>query len=45
VQELLGYELMHPSFIGYVNGMHPKRVLDPDYSQKKRNGPDWTPPS
>lgn len=28
VQELLGYSIM-PPFIGYVDGVHPKRTLDP----------------
>jgi ectoine hydroxylase-related dioxygenase (phytanoyl-CoA dioxygenase family) len=27
VQELLGYSIMEPSFVGYVNGLHPKRLL------------------
>jgi ectoine hydroxylase-related dioxygenase (phytanoyl-CoA dioxygenase family) len=27
VQELLGYSI-HPPFIGYVDGMHPRRLLD-----------------
>jgi len=29
VQELLGYSIM-PPFIGYVDGVHPRRVLEPD---------------
>ncbi len=36
VQELLGYSIALPSFMGYVNGLHPKRLIDPDYAQKKR---------
>ena len=36
VQELLGYSIAEPSFMGYVNGLHPKRLLDPDYTQKKK---------
>jgi ectoine hydroxylase-related dioxygenase (phytanoyl-CoA dioxygenase family) len=27
VQELLGYDIFEPTFIGYVDGMHPKRLL------------------
>ncbi len=27
VQELLGYSIAEPSFMGYVNGLHPKRLL------------------
>lgn len=36
VQELLGYDIFEPSFVGYVNGMHPKRLLDPDYATRKK---------
>ena len=36
VQELLGYSIAEPSFMGYVNGLHPKRLIDPDYAQKKK---------
>jgi ectoine hydroxylase-related dioxygenase (phytanoyl-CoA dioxygenase family) len=36
VQELLGYSIAEPSFMGYVNGLHPKRLLGPDYAQKKK---------
>jgi ectoine hydroxylase-related dioxygenase (phytanoyl-CoA dioxygenase family) len=36
IQELLGYSIAEPSFMGYVNGLHPKRLLDPDYAQKKK---------
>ena len=35
VQELLGYDIFEPTFIGYVDGMHPKRLIDPDYSTRK----------
>ncbi len=28
VQELLGYNI-HPPFMGYVDGMHPSRILTP----------------
>jgi len=28
VQELLGYSIM-PPFIGYVDGQHPRRILEP----------------
>jgi len=27
VQELLGYSIAEPSFMGYVNGLHPKRLI------------------
>jgi ectoine hydroxylase-related dioxygenase (phytanoyl-CoA dioxygenase family) len=36
VQELLGYDILEPSFVGYVDGMHPKRLIDPDYSRTKK---------
>lgn len=36
VQELLGYSIAEPSFMGYVNGVHPKRLIDPDYAEKRR---------
>ena len=28
VQALLGYSI-HPPFMGYVDGMHPRRLIDP----------------
>jgi ectoine hydroxylase-related dioxygenase (phytanoyl-CoA dioxygenase family) len=36
VQELLGYDIFEPTFIGYVDGMHPKRLLDPSYAARKK---------
>ena len=36
VQELLGYSIAEPSFMGYVDGLHPKRLVDPDYARKRR---------
>jgi ectoine hydroxylase-related dioxygenase (phytanoyl-CoA dioxygenase family) len=36
VQELLGYDIFEPTFIGYVDGMHPKRLLDPGYAVRKK---------
>ena len=36
VQELLGYSIAEPSFMGYVDGLHPKRLIDPDYARKRR---------
>jgi ectoine hydroxylase-related dioxygenase (phytanoyl-CoA dioxygenase family) len=32
VQELLGYDIFEPTFVGYVDGMHPKRLLSPEYA-------------
>jgi ectoine hydroxylase-related dioxygenase (phytanoyl-CoA dioxygenase family) len=31
VQELLGYSIAEPSFVGYVNGLHPKRLLHAEH--------------
>lgn len=36
VQELLGYDIFEPTFIGYVDGMHPKRLLGPEYAARDR---------
>ncbi len=38
VQELLGYGIVSPGFMGYVDGMHPARLLDDDYVGLKRQG-------
>lgn len=35
VQELLGYNI-HPPLMGYVNGVHPARLIDPDYGKRDR---------
>ena len=35
VQEMIGYSL-HPAFMGHVNGMHPARLIDPEYTQRDR---------
>jgi ectoine hydroxylase-related dioxygenase (phytanoyl-CoA dioxygenase family) len=37
IQELLGYDVLEP-FIGYVDGVHPKRLLGPDYATRMRQG-------
>jgi ectoine hydroxylase-related dioxygenase (phytanoyl-CoA dioxygenase family) len=39
VQELLGYDVFEPTFVGYVDGMHPKRLLDPDYAARRKHKP------
>jgi ectoine hydroxylase-related dioxygenase (phytanoyl-CoA dioxygenase family) len=36
VQELLGYSIAEPSFMGYVDGLHPRRLVDPDYARRRR---------
>jgi len=35
VQELLGFSI-HPPLMGYVNGLHPARLIDPDYRKRDR---------
>ena len=35
VQELLGYSIASPSFMGYVDGVHPRRLVDPDYRSER----------
>jgi hypothetical protein len=31
LQALLGYSIREPGFMGYVDGMHPKRLIDAQY--------------
>lgn len=38
IQELLGYNIREPSFMGYVDGLHPKRLIDPSYQGRKARG-------
>lgn len=38
VQQLLGYNVIDPGFMGYVDGMHPKRLIDPAYRGRKHRG-------
>ena len=33
-QAMLGYSI-HPPFLGQVDGMHPLRLVDPEYRQRK----------
>ena len=35
VQSLLGYNIIDPGFMGYVDGQHPKKQLNPDYQGRK----------
>ena len=35
VQRMLGYSI-HPPFMGFVDGMHPKRLLDPAIARRRR---------
>ena len=45
IQELLGYDIFEPTFIGYVDGMHPKRLLGPDCVAKRTHAPKLALPS
>ena len=38
VQALLGYSIRSPGFMGYVDGLHPKRLIDKDYQGRKARG-------
>ena len=38
IQEMLGYSTIDPGFMGYVDGMHPRRLIDADYQGRKARG-------
>lgn len=38
VQGLLGYSVVAPGFTGYVDGMHPKRLIDRAYRGRIERG-------
>jgi ectoine hydroxylase-related dioxygenase (phytanoyl-CoA dioxygenase family) len=38
VRELLGYNIVEPGFMGYVDGRHPKLLIDPTYRGRKHRG-------
>lgn len=38
VQALLGYSVRSPGFMGYVDGVHPKRLIDEAYQGRKARG-------
>lgn len=35
VQNMLGYNVIEPGFMGYVDGRHPKKLIDPGYQGRK----------
>jgi hypothetical protein len=35
IQEMLGYSINEPGFMGYVDGRHPKNLIDPEYKGRK----------
>ncbi len=43
IQALLGYSVNDPGFMGHVDGLHPKRLIDSDYQGRKYR--DDLPPS
>ena len=38
VQSLLGYSVRSPGFMGYVDGVHPKRLIDKHYQGRRATG-------
>ncbi len=38
VQSMLGYSVRFPGFMGYVDGMHPRRLIDADYAGRQARG-------
>ena len=38
IQELSGYSIRDPGFMGYVDGMHPKRLIDETYQGRRARG-------
>lgn len=38
VQGLLGYNVIDPGFMGYVDGRHPRGLIDPGYRGRKHRG-------
>ena len=42
VQALLGYSVSAPGFVGFVDGLHPKRLIDPAYVGRKHRPYEMT---
>lgn len=38
IQRLLGYSVSAPGFMGHVNGLHPRRLIDSQYQGRKDKG-------
>ena len=38
LQEMLGFGVREPSFMGYVDGVHPKKLIDKNYQGRKARG-------
>ncbi|MEM7077480.1 MAG: phytanoyl-CoA dioxygenase family protein [Pseudomonadota bacterium] len=37
IQNMLGYNIIDPGFMGYVDGRHPRALIEPDYRGRKYN--------
>ena len=35
IQNMLGYNIIEPSFMGYVDGVHPRKLIDRSYQGRK----------
>jgi ectoine hydroxylase-related dioxygenase (phytanoyl-CoA dioxygenase family) len=38
IQSMLGYSIRDPGFMGYVDGVHPKRLIRSDYQGRRNRG-------
>jgi ectoine hydroxylase-related dioxygenase (phytanoyl-CoA dioxygenase family) len=38
IQALLGYSVVEPGFMGYVDGLHPRRLLNANYQGRRARG-------
>ncbi|MFT6436629.1 MAG: ectoine hydroxylase-related dioxygenase (phytanoyl-CoA dioxygenase family) [Candidatus Azotimanducaceae bacterium] len=38
LQEMLGFGVREPSFMGYVDGLHPRKLIDASYQGRKARG-------
>ncbi|MEM7360736.1 MAG: phytanoyl-CoA dioxygenase family protein [Pseudomonadota bacterium] len=37
IQSMLDYSVIEPGFVGYVDGRHPKKLIDADYHDRQRS--------
>ena len=45
VRAMLGYDVLNPGFMGYVDGMHPARLLEDNYVGRRARGVDTEVPA
>lgn len=38
IQAMLGYSIVEPGFMGYVDGLHPRRLIDAQFKGRKARG-------